>query len=160
MSNYLQHAFKDIGLKEIKGDKHNPRIIDAFAKIGHKWLNTDEYAWCAAIVGLWFVELNLPIPKNAFRAFSWKDYGEKAELELGAIVVLNRQGGGHVGLLTGISKDGTSIRLLGVNQGDAVCEAWFKINGTRRIEAVRKPVGYKLKPCPVAIPGQYSVSEA
>jgi len=155
--DYLIHARKDIGLREIKGPSHAARIIQAFSIIGHPWLNTDEHAWCAGILGAWFKEKGLSIPKNAFRALSWAEYGYPVGVMLGAIAVITRKGGGHVGLVTGITKDGKAVRVLGGNQGDMVCESWFPIE---RITTFRCPLGYTLSSAPIAVLGEISKKES
>lgn len=156
---YLINARKDNGLAEIAGDKHHPRIIHAFKTIGHSWLNTDEQAWCGAIMGLWMAEAGLPFPKNAFRALSWAEYGEPVSKPmLGAIAVMTRDGGGHVGIINGITADGAFVRVYGGNQGNKVCEAWFEVS--KRNIVYRKPVGTMLSAAPVCPRGELSKSEA
>ena len=71
--------------------------------------------------------------------------------------MLSRDGGGHVAIVTGISRDGMSVRLLGGNQGNAVSEDWFLI---RRVKAWRAPAGEVLAKVAVAEVGQFSKSEA
>jgi len=154
--DYLAHARKDIGLREIKGPSHAARIIQAWKVIGHSWLKTDEDAWCAGILGSWLKECGLPIPKNAFRAHEWGVYGYPVDAMLGAIAVMTRKGGGHVGLVTGITQDGKAVRVLGGNQGDMVCESWFPIE---RITTFRCPLGYTLSSAPIAVLGEISKKE-
>ena len=48
---WLKAAYKDLGLKEIRGKKDNPRVVEMFAESGHAWVRDDETAWCAAAVG-------------------------------------------------------------------------------------------------------------
>jgi hypothetical protein len=43
-------ACKHYGLKEIRGEEHNPVILKFFKEIGHSWVQDDETAWCAAFV--------------------------------------------------------------------------------------------------------------
>ena len=77
--------------------------------------------------------------------------------EFGSIAVLVRNGGGHVAIVTGVSADGKHARLLGGNQGDAVCESWFP---TERVIAYRKQADELLAAAPVAAVGALSKSEA
>ena len=43
--------FNNYALKELQGtEKNTPEILKFFAEIGHKWVKTDETAWCAATV--------------------------------------------------------------------------------------------------------------
>lgn len=89
---------------------------------------------------------------------AWKEYGIPCAVPaLGAIAVLTRPGGGHVGIVTGVSKDRSRIRLIGGNQGDMVSESWFEVG---RVVAYRLPVGAAALPAPVASVGSLSTSEA
>lgn len=154
---YLDIARKDIGLKEIKGPKHASRITQWLVKLG-AWWRDDETPWCGVAVGGWLSEAGEAIPKAFYRASAWADWGKDANgPKLGAIAVLTRTGGGHVGIVTGVSLDGKYVRLLGGNQGDSVCEAWFAAD---RVTAYRLPVGAKLVGAVVASVGTFSKSEA
>lgn len=154
---YLQIAMNDIGIEEIPGQRNNPRILHAFEAIGHKWLNTDEHAWCGAMLGLWMKEAGLPFPKNAFRALSWAEWGEPCGCEYGAVALMTRKGGGHVGIVTCMTPDKKWVEVLGGNQGNMVKYAWFPVE---RITAYRKPIGAKLQHVPIAGIGEKSESEA
>ena len=70
---------------------------------------------------------------------------------------MTRKGGGHVGIVTGLNDATKMIRLLGANQGDKVCEAWFDYY---RVTAFRKNFGPNLAKAPQADVGALSASEA
>ena len=42
------HAYKHLGLTEIRDDANNPEIVAMFADVGHPRVKDDETAWCAA----------------------------------------------------------------------------------------------------------------
>ena len=155
---YLTIARRDIGLREIKGPKHAGRIVQMLQKLG-AWWRDDETPWCGVAVGAWLTAAGLPIPKHYYRALAWGDYGQPCPggPAHGAIAVLTRKGGGHVGLVTGITPNGMHVRLLGGNQNDAVNETWFPAS---RITAYRLPVGARWIAAPVAPLGALSTSEA
>jgi len=154
---YLTIARKDLGLKEMPGAMNEPRILDAFAAIGHSWLNNDEQPWCAAMLGHWLIKAKLPFPKNAFRALSWLTYGAGYVHPMyGAIAVMTRQGGGHVGIVTGVTKDKKYVRVLGGNQQNMVCESFFPAT---RISSYRAPIGVSLVEPPVCELGELSKTE-
>lgn len=153
---YLSIARRDIGLREIKGPKHSSRISNWLLRLG-AWWRDDETPWCGVAVAGWLNEAGLPYPKTFYRALSWRDYGVPCGIELGAIAVLQRAGGGHVGIVTGVNLTRTYIRLLGGNQGDRVCEAWFPVD---RVVAYRKPHNISIAAAPLAIVGELSRSEA
>ena len=56
---------------------------------------------------------------------------------LGAVAVFEREGGGHVGFVDSVNRDG-SLNILGGNQGDAVNVRRFKRD---RLIALRWPAG-------------------
>lgn len=156
--SYLIAARRDIGLREIKGPKHAGRIVEMLRRLG-AWWRDDETPWCGVAVASWLSEAGYPIPKHYYRALAWADYGDRAPRpEQGAIAVLSRDGGGHVGIVTGVSPNGSHIRLIGGNQGDAVSEAWFP---AVRVVAYRTPPGVlKSWMATVAPVGTLSRSEA
>jgi uncharacterized protein (TIGR02594 family) len=97
-------------------------------------------------------------PTRYASALAWSSWGEATPGPThGAIAVLTRNGGGHVGFVTGVSKDGKKVRLLGGNQNDQVCEAWFNVE---RVTAYRVPPGYAGSRTLVAEVGTISRSEA
>lgn len=56
--------------------------------------------------------------ENPYWARNWQIFGVETEPVYGAIVVLSRGSGGHVGFLVG--QDATTVYLLGGNQGNTV----------------------------------------
>ena len=114
--------------------------------------------WCGAFVAYVCHSIGLPFPKLYAGAKSWADWGIDAGGPLhGAVAVLVRNGGGHVGIVTGTTLDAKHVRLLGGNQGDAVSEAWFPVE---RVIAYRLPDGEQAPPATVAALGTISQSEA
>jgi uncharacterized protein (TIGR02594 family) len=59
-----------------------------------------------------------PLAQNPYWARNWVNFGIETEPVYGAIVVLSRGSGGHVGFLVG--QDSNTMYLLGGNQGDTV----------------------------------------
>lgn len=154
---YLRIARKDVGIKEIKGPQHHPRILEWLTRL-KAWWRDDETPWCGVALAGWLAEAGLPYPRAYYRALEWADYGRQSTAPLlGAIAVLSRTGGGHVGIVTGVSGDRSKVRLLGGNQSDAVCEAWFDAT---RVVSYRLPLGVECQPAPLAAVGTMSVSEA
>lgn len=154
---YLTIARKDLGLKEIAGKQNHPRILKAFEAVGAKWLDNDEFAWCAAILALWLIEAKFPYPKNAYRALSWITYGAGYTVPmLGAIGVKTRHGGGHVGIVTGVTTCGKYVRLLGGNQDNMVKESFYPVTA---FSSFRAPVGVSLVNPPKCALGELSQSE-
>lgn len=153
--SWMKVAYKYKGVKEVPGVGNNP-IITQWLHALKAWWYDDAKPWCAVYVGAVLKEAGLPIIKNYFRAKEWLNYGEECGAEYGAIAVLGRVGGGHVGFVTAVAPNG-DVQLLGGNQGDKVSEAWFKRD---RILGFRKPTGAKLIKTEVAKTGELSKSEA
>src|SRR5262245_63308900 len=128
------------GTTEEPGDANNPRIIGMARYLGKKFpdqkdywdiYQSDQTAWCGltmafcmgaatedGISGPWGpMDTDKPM-----WALAWADSEAYAPLDgpmLGAVVVMEREGGGHVTCLEGVNSDGT-YRCRGGNQSDAV----------------------------------------
>lgn len=124
---WIAEARKDIGLKEGAGAADNPRVVQMYRDAGCDWAKHDAIPWCAAAMGAWLRRAGLPNTKSLL-AKSYATYGQKlAGPVVGAIGVMNRVGGGHVGIVVG-SGNGL-VTMLGGNQGDAVKIASFARSG-------------------------------
>lgn len=153
---YLIAARRDIGQRETLGPNDSPFIRGMLKRLGLSWLLGQP--WCGTIMADWLSRTGYPVPDKAFRALSWADYGVRCPGPAqGAIAVLTRKGGGHVGLVTGVNQSGSHVRLLGGNQGDAVRESWFLAS---RVTAYRLPIGVLRTPATIAPLGALSTSEA
>lgn len=127
---WMDIAIKELGVTEIKGSKHNPRVIEYHATTG-KFKN-DETPWCSSFVNWCITQANLK-GTNSAAAFSWRKYGKKlSKPAFGAIAIMTYS---HVGFVAGINSDGRIV-LLGGNQGDAVN---LSPNQTTQVEAYVYP---------------------
>jgi len=143
-------ACEEIGTRELKGDKHNPDVVQYFADVDHAWVKDDETAWCAAFVGAMLERNKLPSTRK-LNARSYLDWGDPVDLEsarAGDIVVFSRGNPagwqGHVGFF--VRRNGTNIEVLGGNQSDQVIISLYPISrllGVRRWPA--------LNPTPVVV---------
>jgi uncharacterized protein (TIGR02594 family) len=116
----LKAAFADLGLKELPGKKHNPRVLEMFKDSGNAWVKDDETAWCAAAVGSWLKKAGLP-GTGALSARSYCQWGKKtSNPKRGDIVVFTRGSGwqGHVALYLGEANG--RVWHIGGNQSNAV----------------------------------------
>jgi len=142
--NWVQIAIKEIGVKEIKGPKHNPRVIEYMnATKWGKWVHDDETPWCAGFIGWVMVEAGYGdfIPDYSLGAKSWLNFGVSAGKPVfGAIAVKSRKGGGHVGIVVGENKKRGTLYILGGNQSDAVCVKEYPRNVWIDF---RVPLGYR-----------------
>lgn len=155
---WLRIAETYIGLSEIRGPKHNSKIIGWLDKLG-AWWRDDETPWCGVFVAHCMQDVDLPYPTFYMRAKAWSDYGSllrRDRLAPGAILVFDRAGGGHVGFYVG--EDAGHYYVLGGNQGNAVNV--MKLGKTRLL-ASRWPKGEPVIGKPVYMTGgKVSTNEA
>lgn len=166
---HVAAARKYIGTQEIKGVKHNPKIlaltVKAFAATGKKsWIHDDETPWCGNFLGGVFAECGLghKIPKEFYRAKEWESAGTKlTKPAYGCVVTFTRDGGGHVGIVVGVTKSGM-LKVLGGNQSDGVNIADFdpkRVTAYRWVSAGTVPTEARYN-LPVLAAGRISTNEA
>ena len=140
---WLDNARADLGVHEIKGKKHNERILEMLREIGHPEVQNDEDAWCATALGSWLVRAGKPTSKPVKlnrSGLSYEDYGTPCEPKTGAISVSTYTKAGkkdwrrHVGIITEVTP--TRLNVLGGNTKDQVTETWINRNN---VTAVRWP---------------------
>ncbi len=133
---WLTYAAADIGLREIPGPKEEPGIVRMLQACA-AWLNTEAAPWCGAACAKWMRQASIAPPPKAYRAKSWLEWGKSISAPVrGCVVILGRDGGGHVGLAAGMTRSG-KLCLIGGNQGDRVCVAAFD---------PERVLGYRLPP--------------
>ena len=142
---WIRRARQEIGVREIKGPKHNARVLWYWIKAHLPWFKTDEIPWCAGFVGAMLESCGLKSTRSGM-ARSYLNWGKKIPKPvLGAIVVFwrgSRNGkSGHVGFVAGIDQRG-NILVLGGNQSDEVNISPFD---TDRVLEYRWPVGVPIQ---------------
>lgn len=116
---WIKEGKRYIGLREVKGRKHNITIV-RWLKALRAWWRDDETPWCGVYVAHCLRHAARPIPKHWYRAKAYADAGTRLyEPHYGCIGVMSRKGGGHVCFIVGRTKDGYLVGLGG-NQGNAV----------------------------------------
>lgn len=120
--NWVSIAESEIGVKEVVGKQHNPRVLEYHATTGK--FSDDETPWCASFVN-WVMQKAGQGGTGSAVALSWKKYGKNlGKPAYGSIAVFSWGGGkGHVGFVVG--KQGSNILVLGGNQSNAVNIAKF-----------------------------------
>ncbi|MGO8323698.1 TIGR02594 family protein [Rhizobium ruizarguesonis] len=121
---WMREARRFMGLKEIAGAASNPTILGWAKRLGG-WIvsfyTNDDTPWCGLFVGN-LISTTLPqerLPSNPLGALEWGKFGQPMTAPaLGAILVFQRPGGGHVGLYAG--EDDENYIVLGGNQGNSV----------------------------------------
>lgn len=131
---WLALARADLGLRETPGIKTTPKIARWLIE-QRAWWADDETPWCGIALAAWMRAAGHKPPALAMRAKSWATWGQPCSPVRGAVVVLERKGGGHVALLEGRDTAGRWL-LLGGNQGDQVSIAAFT---QARVIATRWP---------------------
>jgi len=148
-------ALEFYGLKEKPGAGNNSEIIQwadeiaesvdtPYANWAADWYNKDSIPWC----GLWMAVVavrasqgraeRMP-PVKYLSALEWQHYGEavaKEDAAVGDVMVLGRNGGGHVCINVGMEEGNRRFFGLGANQSDAVNILPFGMN---RVRYVRRP---------------------
>ncbi len=116
---WMRIAEAELGVREIAGSTHEPRIIEYHATTGR--FTTDEVPWCSSFLN-WVIEAaGLKGTKSA-AALSWRNWGKTlASPSYGSIAVMDYgRGRGHVAFVAGRTAT-DSLVLLGGNQADSVC---------------------------------------
>lgn len=131
---WLTEGYKYLNVAEIPGAQTSPVIAKWLNEL-NAWWHDDETAWCGVFEAHCFKSVGIEPPKQWYRAKSWLTWGvELKKPVLGCVVVFTRVGGGHVGMVAGIDKDG-GLYVLGGNQDNKVC--------VRKFPASRVPAGFR-----------------
>lgn len=119
---WMDVAYSYEGIKEIPGSKHNDKIIDMFALVGHKEIRNDETSWCAAFVGACLEKSGYTSTKSLL-ARSYLNWGkEVSSPQFGDVAVFwrgsKKSWQGHVAFY--VKEDAKYVWVLGGNQRNAV----------------------------------------
>lgn len=145
MNRLIEIALSQYGVTEKTGKLHNPTIVNYFKEIGHKWVTTDETAWCSSYLNWVALKANMQ-RSGKLNARSWLTIGRKiTKPKQGDVVVLwrerKRSWKGHVGLFIGYSEDKKYIYVLGGNQKNQVnIQRYpaYRLLGFRRLRSVKQ----------------------
>jgi uncharacterized protein (TIGR02594 family) len=139
---WLAVARKYIGQREIPGPRHSSFILKLWRRIKRPYID-DETPWCAAFVGYCIEACGLGLTSTRSEAArSYQNWGVRIDKPIPGCVVVFWRGSrdgysGHVGFVTGLTRDGHLI-VLGGNQGDEVNEKAFARD---RVLSYRWPLG-------------------
>lgn len=135
---WLKLARTDLGIRETPGVANNPVLMKRFSGITKALgilYNADSVPWCGAMMAWWMTQCSIKPPAIAVRAKSWATWGRPLREGCpGAILVFEREGGGHVGMY--VAEDSQYYHVLGGNQGDAISVTRIARN---RCVAIRWP---------------------
>ena len=120
LEKFLQEAFKEMNVKEVKGKNHNPRILEYHNATSLK-ASTDEIPWCSAFANF-IVKKCGDNGTNSAMARSWEKWGSELNKPVpGCVVVFSRGDNplyGHVAFY--LYETNKYIYVIGGNQGDSV----------------------------------------
>lgn len=162
-------AIAHYGTIEGGGSANNPKIINwadivargmrsNYNNWAADWYNKDSVPWCGLFMALCAIESRggatdrNPVP-NYLSALAWAAWGVPVQwrgreglrlnqIKVGDVAIFVRDGGGHVGIVVGVTKDGRYVVCIGGNQDNAVSIKQFAVS---RIYAIRRPP-YKAVP--------------
>lgn len=142
-------ALIEYGTLEGPGTENNPKIIGWAQEVGENVRDiykADSIPWCGLFMAVIARRAGKEPPKDPLWALNWGNFGlkiEKEQASLGDILIFVRNGGGHVGLYIGESKD--TYHVLGGNTSDQVKIAEISKS---RLYAARRPA-YTVQPANV-----------
>jgi uncharacterized protein (TIGR02594 family) len=124
MKKVLDFALSQYGVKEIKGEKHNEKIVKYFNEIGHNWVRDDETAWCSAFMNWCCMSVGVT-RSGKLNARSWLNVGNGVGSPImgdGVVFWRDKKDSwkGHIGLYVN-DLDDKYINILGGNQNNMVC---------------------------------------
>ncbi len=121
---WITEARRHLGVREIPGAGDSP-AIQRWLRTMRAWWSDDATPWCGVFVAYCLRECRCEPPRAWYRARSYLDWGHTMPVPgVGAVAILERAGGGHVGFVVGRTAT-NRIVLLGGNQSDAVTVASF-----------------------------------
>jgi len=125
MGELLQIAQREIGVTEIKGSRHNPRVVQ-YHQETNLGATDDETPWCSSFINWVTKQLGME-GTNSPAARSWLNWGRQIlKPYKGCIVILKRgtqSWQGHVGFYVGETEQ--KIKVLGGNQNNQVNISYY-----------------------------------
>jgi len=122
MAPWLRMAYGEIGVAEVRGARHNERVLEYHASSGRA--RTDEVPWCASFVNWCLSEAGIRGTGSAWSLsfLNWVNGVTIDEPVHGCIAVIdNGNHHGHVGFVVGTAVSNSShYVLLGGNQSNSV----------------------------------------
>jgi uncharacterized protein (TIGR02594 family) len=145
---WLIEAHLYIGQRKLPDVPVAPALARWLQRLGAQW-GGDEVPWCGPVMAAWMQACDIPPARAWYRAKGWLDWGTPIPAPVvGAVVVFDRAGGGHVGLVVGKDPVGRLL-VLGGNEGSAVSVLPFD---RARVAGYRWPPGQRLpRPAPLPV---------
>jgi uncharacterized protein (TIGR02594 family) len=126
---WLKVAWSHLGRREMPGKANAPWLMALLVSMPawvRAWYTDDsDQPWCGLFVGSCLTQAGCAIPKNPLSARAYLEVGTvglaqspSGEPRRGAVAILSRAGGGHVGFVVGSAPG--FVDILAGNQQDAV----------------------------------------
>lgn len=146
MNDWMPIARGEIGVEEIHGPEHNPRILQYHRETGIGRMD-DEEAWCSVFPNWVFLQIGVA-GTGSPAARSWLRWGRAiSEPVYGCIVILRRAGGepwqGHVTFYIGPGSKPGTFEGLGGNQRDAVRISTYRDSDVLGYRMPKRPIDSK-----------------
>lgn len=136
---WMEVAESYVGLKEIRGVRHNPTIWGWLREhadnVKARWIERkgDEIPWCAVFVSHCLKSVGMQTTESA-QAVKYATYGKPSKFVTGAVIVIKRKktgsdkatgsrAGYHVGFLLRATHN--HYFILGGNQRNRVSRVWY-----------------------------------
>jgi uncharacterized protein (TIGR02594 family) len=120
---WMKYAYREIGVTEMPGKMHNPRILEYFSSPGlpRPPVQDDETNWSSAFIH-WVLGQAGISGSGSLLDRSWSKWGKASDIKPGCIAVFWRDrpdgSSGHSGFVVSASEE--SLAILGGNQSDQV----------------------------------------
>lgn len=148
---WLKWSKNEVGTRRTGIGAGNPRIIEYWKIFKMGGIKNERVPWCSAFVGaaLESVGINTNSDKEIYQKrtkdssqywLHWQGGNKLDQPAYGCIAVMERQGGGHVGFIVGMTPDKKNLILLGGNQGSSVSIAKFSVS---KFIGYTLPIGYE-----------------
>jgi len=117
----VQHALELIGFTETpQPGNHVDPVIKGWATEAGIDCGDEREPWCGLFMGLMAHRSDKEFPSEPMWALNWEKFGVPVDQPmLGDVLVLTRNGGGHVTMY--VAEDDDAFHCLGGNQSRSVC---------------------------------------
>lgn len=124
-AQWMETARGEIGVSEVSGSAHNPRILEyhATTTLDPAYAGKDETAWCSSFANWCMQQVGITGTNSAWAA-GWLNWGQSTNARSGAVAVVYdpqhapTNSGNHVAFL--VEETGSAFVLLGGNQSNQV----------------------------------------
>ena len=94
---WLIEARAHMGTKEVRGSRHNAKIISWVKKLGG-WFTDDETPWCGTFVAYCMKMAGYQPTKHWYRAKDWQNFGVSCQPKIGQLLFLAARVAGMLAL--------------------------------------------------------------